>query len=259
MLARFVRHEATLESSRAKQNGLVLRCFASIVKATKPRFKSSERIDRTNADKFSERRVELADAALHTLADLGYARTSLREIAQNTEFSHGVLHYYFKDKFDLITFCVRQYKAHCVLRYDEIVANAKTADQLKKGFAAGMAQTLVDEQTLHRLWYDLRTQSLFEPSLRKDVAEIDHSLERMIWRIVSEHARLSGEKPRVSPALAYAIFDGLFQQSLLKLLHGDDSAPKELATRVRVALGELTLPVAKSSQKQPQKRARANA
>jgi AcrR family transcriptional regulator len=228
------------------------------VKATKSKPKSSERIDRSNVDKFSERRVELADAALHTLADLGYARTSLREIAQNTEFSHGVLHYYFKDKFDLITFCVRQYKAHCVLRYDEIVANAKTADQLKKGFAAGMAQTLVDEQTLHRLWYDLRTQSLFEPSLRKDVAAIDQSLERMIWRIASEHARLSGDRPRVSSALAYAIFDGLFQQSLLKLLHGDEAAPKELSARVRIALTQITSPIAKSPQKSASKRERTN-
>ncbi len=53
-------------------------------------------------DKFEERRRELADAALQTLSELGYARTSLREIAQNSAFSHGVLHYYFRDKVDLV-------------------------------------------------------------------------------------------------------------------------------------------------------------
>src|SRR5690349_15394605 len=58
-------------------------------------------------DKFEERRRELADAALQTLSELGYARTSLREIAQHTSFSHGVLHYYFRDKVELITYCVR--------------------------------------------------------------------------------------------------------------------------------------------------------
>ena len=62
-----------------------------------------ERVSRRQVDKFAERRAQLADAALQTLAELGYARTSLREIAQNTEFSHGVLHYYFSDKEDLIT------------------------------------------------------------------------------------------------------------------------------------------------------------
>ena len=31
---------------------------------------------------------------------------------QNSEFSHGVVHYYFDDKLELIIYCVRYYKAH---------------------------------------------------------------------------------------------------------------------------------------------------
>ena len=76
----------------------------------------SDRIERARVDKFSARRIELAEAALETLAELGYARTSLREIAQKSEFTHGVLHYYFSDKVDLICCCVRHYKAKCVTR-----------------------------------------------------------------------------------------------------------------------------------------------
>jgi len=91
----------------------------------------AERVSRRHVDKFAERRAQLADSALRTLSELGYARTSLREIAQNSEFSHGVLHYYFSDKVDLITHCVRQYKAHCVTRYDQIVATSRSADALK--------------------------------------------------------------------------------------------------------------------------------
>src|SRR5665213_1626249 len=74
----------------------------------------SDRVERARVDKFSARRIELAEAALETLAELGYARTSLREIAQKSEFTHGVLHYYFSDKVDLICCCVRHYKAKCV-------------------------------------------------------------------------------------------------------------------------------------------------
>jgi AcrR family transcriptional regulator len=208
------------------------------VKAAK---KTSERISLRQVDKFAERRAELAEAALQTLSELGYARTSLREIAQNTEFSHGVLHYYFTDKVDLIMYCVRQYKARCVTRYDEIVASARTAEELRKGFAAGMAETLRADAPMHRLWYDLRTQSLFEASFRADVAEIDQSLERMIWRIVTEYAALSGAELRLPSMLTYALFDGLFQQSLLKLLHGKADAPCELKEHVERALAELPL------------------
>ena len=96
-------------------------------------------------DKFAERRDQLAAAALQTLAEQGYASTSLRDIAQNSEFSHGVLHYYFADKSELIMYCVRQYKAECVTRYDSIVATAAAADQLRRGFGAAMAATLVED------------------------------------------------------------------------------------------------------------------
>ncbi|ERB50830.1 hypothetical protein N806_06420, partial [Rhodococcus sp. P27] len=92
---------------------------------------NADKVSRRQVDKFSERRDQLAEAALQTLAELGYARTSLREIAQNSEFSHGVLHYYFSDKVDLITHCVRHYKARCVTRYDGIVATAQTPEELK--------------------------------------------------------------------------------------------------------------------------------
>ena len=183
-------------------------------------------VPRRSVDKFAERRDQLAAAALQTLSELGYARTSLREIAQNSEFSHGVLHYYFTDKVDLITHCVRLYKAACVQRYDQIVADAGTAPELRVGFAVGLAQTLVQDASMHRLWYDLRAQSLFEESFRADVADIDQSLERMIWRVVTRLSDLTGTQPVLSSPVTYALFDGLFQQGLLKHLSGDlDAAP----------------------------------
>jgi AcrR family transcriptional regulator len=183
-----------------------------------------ERISRRQVDKFAERRAQLAGAALQTLAELGYARTSLREIAQNSEFSHGVLHYYFSDKQELLTHCVRQYEAECVTRYDEIVAAAGSAEQLKRDFSAAMAQTLRTDAPMHRLWYDLRNQSLFEQSFRADVLEIDQRREEMIWHVISRYAELAGRPAAVSPGVAYAIFDGLFQRALLHHLAGREDA-----------------------------------
>jgi AcrR family transcriptional regulator len=178
--------------------------------------RSRDRIARRQVDKFADRRDELAVVALRTLAELGYARTSLRDIAQNSDFSHGVLHYYFTDKVDLITHCVRQCKAECVTRYDQVVATAGSAEELKHGFAAALAATLREDAATHRLWYDLRNQSLFDASFRDDVLEIDRSLEQMIWRVVSRYAELAGAPSAVPADVAYPIFDGLFQQALLR-------------------------------------------
>jgi AcrR family transcriptional regulator len=183
---------------------------------------------RRPVDKFEERRRELATAALQTLGELGYARTSLREIAQNSPYSHGVVHYYFADKVELITYCVRQYKAECVQRYDEIVETAAGADVLAHAFAGALVETMVADAAMHRLWYDLRSQALFEASFRDDVLEIDATLERMIWQVVARYAELRGEPLTMRSSRAYAMFDGLFQRGLLHHLAGRASASEEL-------------------------------
>jgi AcrR family transcriptional regulator len=206
---------------------------------TKVAGKNQERIARRQVDKFAERRAQLAASTLQTLSELGYARTSLRDIAQNSEFSHGVLHYYFSDKVDLIIESVKQYKAECVKRYDEIVATARTAMELKHGFSAVLADTLRDDASMHRLWYDLRNQSLFEESFRADVLEIDQSLQRMIWRIVSQYAELAGAPLVVSSSTAYAIFDGLFQQALFRHLAGNVDAGCQLQESVESIIDHL--------------------
>jgi len=197
-----------------------------------PAERNRDRIARRQLDKFAERRAQLAAAALQTLAEQGYARTSLRDIAHNSEFSHGVLHYYFSDKFELITYCVRQYKAECVTRYDSIVATAGSAAELKRGFGAAMAATLREDAAMHRLWYDLRNQSLFVESFRADVLEIDQRREDMIWRVITRYAELAAMVPTVSSGAAYAILDGLFQQALLHQLAGRQNAADELAASV---------------------------
>ncbi len=197
------------------------------------------RESRRSPDKFAERRYQLAGVALQTLGELGYARTSLREIAQNSEFSHGVLHYYFTDKHDLIIACVRQYKATCVTRYDDVVAAASTASGLRASFGAALVATMRDDAPMHRLWYDLRSQALFTEALRADVQSIDASLEQMIWRVLSRYSELAGAPVAVSPAVGYAALDGLFQQSLLRHLAGDDTAGEHLLTGSAALIDQL--------------------
>jgi AcrR family transcriptional regulator len=199
------------------------------------------RIERRQVDKFGDRRAQLAEAALVTLSEMGYARTSLREIAQKSGFSHGVFHYYFRDKVDLITYCVREYKAACISHYDQIIATATSAEQLRTSFAAALAASARDDTAMHRLWYDLRNQSLFETDFQADVAEVDDSLERMIWRIVSTYANFVGVEIALPRSVVYALFDGLFQQALLGLHIGNDNSIAALQEGVWQVLPRLLI------------------
>ncbi len=197
---------------------------------------------RAPVDKYDERRNQLAESALHTLGELGYARSSLREIATNSEFSHGVVHYYFRDKLELIIYCVRYYKAQCVTRYDEVVADSTTPQELLDAFAAKLLETLREEAPMHRLWYDLRTQSMFEEGLREAVTMIDRTLEEMIWRVVDRYAELSGRATAMRPASAYGVLDGVFQQALLGHLAGQDGALDRLVDEVHELMPLMLAP-----------------
>jgi AcrR family transcriptional regulator len=204
----------------------------------------ADRIARRKIDKFAGRRDELASAAIQTLSQLGIARTSLREIAQNSAFSHGVLHYYFNDKIELITYCVQRYKAECVQRYDGVVATSDSPEAIMRGFGAEMAATLRDDWVTHRLWYDLRNYSQYETTFRDDVADIDASLERMIWRIVTRFTQLAGTRPALSPRTTYAVFDGLFRNALNAHIGGDKRACGALKQDARRLLELVTQPLA---------------
>jgi AcrR family transcriptional regulator len=229
---------STIEHKASRRSmGVRARASTGLERASHP--SSAARVPRKRADKFNERRMELAEAALTTLSQLGYSRTSLREIAENSDFSHGVLHYYFADKVDLITCCVRLYKARCATRYDRLIAQATTYATLLDGFLEVFGATLRDESRLHRLWYDLRSQALYDPAFRADVAAIDQSLQTMIWRVTTRFAELSGCSAGITAELAYAIFDGLFQHGLIKHLSGDAGAIAELQHGARLVLERL--------------------
>ena len=189
---------------------------------------TTQRAERARVDKFSLRRTMLAQSALTTLAERGFAGTGMREIAQHSTLSHGSLHYYFADKDDLIAEAVWGFKSACARRYDEVVATAASGAELQARVAVIMSTTLRNEAALHRLWYHLRNQALFERGFSDTIVRIDELLQGMVWSIVRRQGELEGRPPRFDAGVAYALIDGLFQNELIRFLRGDLDAPERL-------------------------------
>lgn len=196
---------------------------------------------RAGADKVAARRDELAAAALRTLAERGYANTSLRDVAQNSEYSHGVLHYYFADKTELIGHCVRLYKSRCVRRYDQVTEGPSTPQEVFEAFMQALLTTLHEDTGEQRLWYDMRAESLFEPAFRADVAAIDGELRDMVWRILVRYAELAEADLAVDAETAYGVFDGIFQRAVQAHIGGDAEAATVLRERVGVLMPRLLI------------------
>jgi hypothetical protein len=80
-----------------------------------------------------------------------------------------------------------------------------------------------------------RSRAAFRP----DVAEIDTSLEAMVWRNVVRLAELTRQPPSLTSALAYALIDGIFQQCLIKHVAGDTTAIPTMRSQVRTLFERL--------------------
>lgn len=192
---------------------------------------ATQRGEKAAVDKFAVRRQELAETALAVIAEQGFANTGLRDISARTDVSTGILHYYFDSKDDLIAQAIWQYKSECARRYDPILETAATADELVSRFGVEISATLRDEAELHRLWYDLRNQAMFEDGFRDTIRSIDELLTDMVWAVVTRHAELRDAQPTIDRATAYALFDGLFLNCLIAYLRGDLAAIDAIRTR----------------------------
>ena len=194
---------------------------------------------RRRAESFEQRRHTLVTSALQTLSELGYARTSVRDIAQNSDYSHGVLHYYFADKAELIDECIRRYDETSEQRFAALPTTAASGAAYADAVATAFAESLVADSAEHRLWYDLRTQAMFDEQLRDAVATIAAGRADKVWTIVERFSTLSGMPVVVSPDVAYQIVDGILQHHVLAYATGDHDAPTRLAAAVRDVLALL--------------------
>lgn len=179
-------------------------------------------------------KLELAKHAISALAELGYARTSMRDIAAQSGRSIGALNYYFEDKSDLISFCVTIYKEDFVRRIDEIVTSAVSREKLIDAFIEGLVTTVVNEAKTHRLWYDIRSQSLFDGEFHEVVAENEQALIEMIGRLL---VRL--DIADAGTQEAYYLIDGCFRIHLQQQLRGENDVSAGFRAELRLIFDGL--------------------
>ncbi len=180
------------------------------------------RLDRQAEAKSAKRllkKEQLAAAAVDALKQLGYARTSLRDIAEISGMSVGTLHYYFEDKVDLIAFCVQRYKTGFVAEMEANLYVDAEGAELVKVIAAGLAQSIRREAETHRLWYDIRAQAMFDPAFRDVVDEIEAALIALVAHM---YRRL--ELPPEGALAANLMLDAGFRFFLQRHLSGDARA-----------------------------------
>ena len=185
--------------------------------------------------KRDEKKRQIASSAIEALKELGYANTSLRDIAEKSDMSLGMLHYYFEDRTDLIIYCVSIYKEEFVRNITEALANAEGRDAVIEAFSEGLVQSIFDDEMVHRLWYDIRTQAMFDETFRPAVNDIE---ENLIGIVRSAYEKAGHVVPE-TVALSYASLDGVFRYLMQGQIGVHRKSRAELVDIFRALLGQV--------------------
>lgn len=162
---------------------------------------------RRKAEKRDAKKVEIASSTLDTLKRLGYANTTLRDITAESGLPLSSLSYYFIDKNELITFCVRLYKAEFIKKLGLSIEDAEGREAVLDRTANALALSIIEDRATHQLWYDIRTQAMFDAGFRDAVDEIEAKLVEVLTRI----AKAAGAQDTSQIQIGYAMVDGIFR------------------------------------------------
>ncbi|WP_204114967.1 TetR/AcrR family transcriptional regulator [Shimia biformata] len=196
--------------------------------------KLKQRAARKNA-KRDEKKRRIAESAIEALKDLGYANTSLRDIADRSDLSLGMLHYYFEDRTDLIIYCVSVYKQTFVRTIAEALETADGRDQVIEVFSRALVESIFDDHMTHRLWYDIRTQAMFDETFRPVVAEIEANLMGLVR---TAYLKAGHDLPEKID-MPYAMLDGAFQHLMRGQMEQPRKSHEELVDVFRALLGRF--------------------
>ena len=187
----------------------------------------------------AERRHELAQHALAALAEQGYARVNLREIATRSGLSLGVIHYHYKDKNELLAAAVTLYKEGFLQQVEGCIAASQDRTMLADNLGSLLQQALTEHCMTHRLWYDIRAQALFDQTFLDLVSDLEDRLIRVIKQGLERLSALDAYRghsapvqPAFDPTLIYITLDGWFRYYLQRFIMGDAKAPKLLKKRL---------------------------
>ena len=116
--------------------------------------------NRENRETKVNNRVVLIEATLESIADIGFARTSVSEIITRANLSRGMIHLHFKGKDNLIAEAVKYASASYYDSLDQLLVNAGPSPQERLD---AIIRSDLSEEVLNRksvsIWYAFRGES----------------------------------------------------------------------------------------------------
>ena len=190
--------------------------------------------------------AQIVAAATRVLAQKGYARTSLLDIAREAGMSKGALHYHFPTKESLVEKVLEnalETVAHRTLSAWEQAASDPGQVDLFQAMRTAIGELWevrrirTDEVAVIA---DLLAQALYDPALRPRLAEYYRTAAEQVNQRLLPILAMVGLRPRVAPELLPRILVGLLDGLVMQHFVDPDAIDSgELVKAVEAMAGAL--------------------
>jgi AcrR family transcriptional regulator len=114
----------------------------------------------------------IVDAMRTSVAQRGAAGSTFEHVAREAGVSRGLLHYYFGTKERLLVEVVRRDAELRVARLDEMLATAKTADDVLDVLVSSLMDMIDNEPGFFLLLYELFSAGRRNPDIQREVGQL---------------------------------------------------------------------------------------
>jgi AcrR family transcriptional regulator len=181
------------------------------------------RAPRTQQQRRDETRRALLDAAVESLIDVGFARTTTLEVQRRADVSRGALLHHFPSKAELLVAAV-DHLAEMRARELKVLAQALPPASVARARTDAVLQLLWQcfSGTFFQVAMELRTAARTDPELRPVLATAEKALRE---RILAQARTLFGKDVAEHPGLERALdltLQLMIGAAMSAVLHGED-------------------------------------
>ncbi len=183
---------------------------------------------KSNANK---RREQIIEALYECLAEKGHERITIKKIAQRAGLPHGVIHYYFTDKDEIIAELVKNLQTTYYNRWNELLSAIPNDSRKIPAAINFLAESMILDPGLNRVLYNL-VQMGFE---RKPIRDALKQAYRIYRQQLADlfFKNIPAVRQHTSATALLAMIEGL---ALQWMIEKDVLKPKQIKEMLRKIL-----------------------
>ncbi len=156
-----------------------------------------------------ERRTQLIEATIATMARHGYARTTMSEVAKVAGLSHGLVNFHFASKENLLIETLLYLAEEYRLSWTTALAAAgpSAAEQIHAMLFADFAPSICSPDRLSAwcsFWGEAQSRPIYQERCGSNDQIYNHTLDALCARMIAEHG-YSGNPSRISRVLRVTV------------------------------------------------------